>query len=168
MKTITAFAALALLTGAASAEAYAPMAPFADHTGKTWVCTGTGPNGQQIEDLARWEFILGGRALQVTHKLVGAAYGGTTIIFYDEAAQTYVHHYFTNAGFHTQGTMTLENGVFAAEEQVIGAENIDRVVSRLTLTPGAMKTESESFNKGVSLGKNGIDCVEAPGRMPEF
>jgi hypothetical protein len=31
-----------------------------------------------------------------------------------------------------------------------------------------MKTESESFNKGVSLGKNGFECVEAPGKMPEF
>jgi hypothetical protein len=161
-------AALTLLAGAALAEPYAPMAPFAAHAGKTWACTGTGPDGSAVEDLARWEFILGGRALQTTHHLTGADYGGTTIFFYDESAKSYLFHYFTNAGFHTQGTMTLEDGVFVAEEAVTGVENIDRIVSRLILTEGRIRTESESFLKGASLGTNGFDCIEAPGKMPRF
>ena len=94
----------------ASAEtpaAYAPMAPFAKLAGRSWRGEGTGPDGEPIVDIARYEMILGGRAFQSTHKLENADYGGRTIIFYDEGAKKYVFHYFTTAGFHTTGELTL-------------------------------------------------------------
>ncbi|MEO1136674.1 MAG: hypothetical protein AAFW68_08700, partial [Pseudomonadota bacterium] len=77
---------------------YAPMAPFARLAGTAWRGQGTGPNGQPIVDVVRYDLILGGRALQSTHRLEGGDYGGRTIIFFDEGAQRYIFHYFTTAG----------------------------------------------------------------------
>ena len=62
--------------------------------------------------------ILGGRAFQSTHRLESGTYGGRTIIFYDEGAKKYVFHYFTTAGFHTLGDITLTDKGFAAVEAV--------------------------------------------------
>ena len=67
----------------------AEMQVFAPFAGRTW--TGRGPSGEG-GDVARWEFILGGRALQVTHRLIGDTYGGRTIIFFEGKTGRYVFH----------------------------------------------------------------------------
>ena len=115
--------AVASMTGAASAEektaaVYEPMAPFAKLAGRAWRGEGTGPNGEPVVDIAKYEMILGGRAFQSTHKLENASYGGRTIIFYDEGAKAYIFHYFTTAGFHTTGEIAPTETGFTAVEQV--------------------------------------------------
>lgn len=102
----------------AATTVYEPMAPFAKLAGRAWRGEGTGPNGQPLVDIAKYEMILGGRAFQSTHKLENGTYGGRTIIFYDEGAKKYVFHYFTTAGFHTLGEITPTETGFTAVEQV--------------------------------------------------
>lgn len=104
----------------APAPAYAPMAPFARLDGTSWIGEGKGPDGQPIVDMARYELILDGRAFQSTHRLKDGTYGGRSIFFYDESAQSYVYHYFTTAGFHTIGEVTPTGNGFTATEKVIG------------------------------------------------
>jgi hypothetical protein len=78
--------------------AHPPMRAFDRFAGRTWRAKG----GEQ-QDVARCEFILGGRALQITHRIAGNTHGGRSIVF-DERAKAYVSYSFTTAGFHTLGT----------------------------------------------------------------
>lgn len=105
-------------TACAVKTAYEPMEPFAKLAGRSWRGEGTGPNGQPVVDIAKYEMILGGRAFQSTHKLENADYGGRTIIFFDEGAKKYIFHYFTTAGFHTTGEIVPTATGFTAIEQV--------------------------------------------------
>ena len=107
----------------------APMAIFDGLSGRAFRGEGTGPDGQPIVDITRFDFILGGKALQSTHKLEGAAYGGRTIFFYDEGAKEYVFHYFTTAGFHSIGTVTPSMNGFTAIEAVRGLPHVTEVRS---------------------------------------
>jgi hypothetical protein len=134
------------------------MAPFAPFAGRTW--KGTGPDSQ---DIARWEFILAGRALQITHRIVGSDYGGRSIIFYDERARTYVVHYFTTAGFHTLGEMKIGDGVLEVNEDVVGHATITKVRSRSRLEGGRLMTAAEYLRNGIWEPGHRFTYEEAPG-----
>ncbi|MEM9168116.1 MAG: hypothetical protein AAGC56_00545 [Pseudomonadota bacterium] len=146
-----AVAAAAGLFDAAPARAepaYAPMAPFAAMVGKTYRGEGTGPDGAPLVDIAKWEFILGGRAVQTTHRLEGGDYGGRTIMFFDEAAKTYVFHYFTTAGFHTIGEFDVTEDGFVGSEAVEGHPTYVSVYSKTTLDgDGTLRITSEYVDR---------------------
>lgn len=126
---------------------YAPMKPFEKVAGKTWRATEQDKNGKPMNDVSRWEFILGGKALEITHSLNEGEYGGRTIFFYDESAKNYVFHYFTTAGFHTQGTARLEGNIMTSIEKVSGHENIVEVRAVSTLGEDELKSTSEYVRK---------------------
>lgn len=128
--------------GDKDADAYEPMAVFAKLAGRSWRGEGTGPNGQPIVDIARYEMILLGRAFQSTHKLEGGTYGGRTVYFYDEGAKEYVFHYFTTAGFHTTGTIVPTENGFTAIETVNGHPEIDEVHSEIIVGEKEMRVLS--------------------------
>lgn len=128
--------------GESEREAYEPMTVFAELAGRVWRGEGTGPDGQPIVDIARYEMILGGRAFQATHKLEGGTYGGRTIIFFDEGAKDYIFHYFTTAGFHTTGTITPTETGFTSIEKVIGHEEFAAVEAELFLDEGQLRVVS--------------------------
>ena len=132
---LAAAAMAAVLTPAAAEDAalgYAPMVPFERLAGRTIRGEGAGPNGETIADIATYEFILGGRAIESEHRVEGTSYGGKTVIFYDETAQQYIFHYFTTAGFHTTGTINLTDDGFEATEAVHGHEKFAAVKSVVT------------------------------------
>ena len=114
-----------------AASDYEPMAMFAPLAGKAFRGEGTGPDGKPLIDIAVWQYILGGRALQSTHRLEGGDYGGRTIFFYDEGAKEYVYHYFTTAGFHTTGKIDPTPNGFTAVEQVRGHPTVIEVQSEM-------------------------------------
>ena len=132
---------------AEASTAYEPMAPFAKFAGKTLRGEGTGPDGAPLVDIAKWEYILGGRALQSTHRLEGGDYGGRTIFFYDESAKTYVFHYFTTAGFHTTGEATTTDTGFRAKETVMGHPTIAEVHSEMIFDGDVIRVMSSYVSK---------------------
>lgn len=134
--------------------AYEPMAKFAPFSGKTFRGEWSDPDGTQYVDIAKWELILNGRALQSTHRLEGKDYGGRTIFFYDEGAKNYVFHYFTTAGFHTSGASQFVDGGLVTEEKVDGHETIASVRSKVTFGADALEIDV------VYVGKDGS---ETPG-----
>ena len=152
IKTLTAMiVTLTMIVGAATAgddkeATYAPMAVFDGLAGRAWRGEGTGPNGQAIVDIARYEMILGGRALQSTHRLEGGTYGGRTIFFYDEAADEYIFHYFTTTGFHTVGTIEPTQTGFKSIEAINGLAEIAEVHSQITIDGDRMRIESFHLN----------------------
>lgn len=142
------FALFTMLMFAAPAFAhdhtgYAPMEPFTPFAGHTYRGEGTGPDGKKVVDIAKWEFILGGRALQSTHRLEDGSYGGRTIVFFDEAAKEYIFHYFTTAGFHTTGKAELTEKGFRAVEKVIGHPTYAEVRSEVFLEGENLRTTSQ-------------------------
>ncbi|HBS32468.1 MAG TPA: hypothetical protein DEA40_12135 [Parvularcula sp.] len=165
------FAALAgalALAGAAAAQtpaaqtparssAYEPMAVFAPFDGRAFRAEWTDENGSFV-DIATYDLILNGRALQSTHRLQGLDYGGRTIFFWDEAAGKYVYHYFTTGGFHTHGQADIAGGVMVTEEKVEGHDTIAAVKSRAIFTPEEIAVEV------VYVGKDGGE-TPAPRRV---
>jgi len=139
---------------ASTVGTYAPMAVFAPFAGKTFRGEWTDDDGKHLVDIAKWELILNGRALQSTHRLEGMDYGGRTIFFYDEGAKKYVYHYFTTAGFHTTGTADFVDGGLVADEKVEGHETIGSVRSIVAFNEDALEVDV------VYVGKDGS---ETPG-----
>lgn len=135
----------------APSATYEPMAPFAKFAGKTLRGEGAGPDGGAIVDIAKWEFILGGRALQTTHRVEGTSYGGRTIFFFDEAAQQYIFHYFTTAGFHTTGEVVPTERGFKSVEKVIGHAEISEVYSELIVEGNEIRVLSNQKDKNGNL-----------------
>ena len=147
---LTTIALLTLATVApvnAGETAYEPMKPFAALVDKVWRGVGADPSGKPIVDVSRWEYILDGRAVQHTHRIDGGTYGGRTIFFYDEGSKTYVFHYFTTGGFHTEGTMTIEDGKIVSLEEVKGHETIAAVRGTIMVADGTMTSSSEYQSK---------------------
>lgn len=147
------------LSGAEAAEApkpasYAPMSYFAPLDGKAYSAQWSDANGTYT-DVATYELILEGRALQSTHRIKENGYGGRTIFFYDEGAKRYVYHYFTNAGFHTTGFADLKDGVIETVETVNGHESVAAVKSKSRFT--AEKLEINT----IYVGKDGKETKNA-------
>jgi len=74
-----------------------------------------------VVDVARWERALNGNAVRITHSINQGAYGGESIVMWDETKQTLVYHYFTTAGFTTQGTITLKDSALVTHEVISGS-----------------------------------------------
>ncbi len=142
------------IASASVAAAYEPMAMFAPFSGKTFRAEWTDDNGEPYVDIAKYELILNGRALQSTHRIEGKDYGGRTIFFFDEGAKKYVFHYFTTAGFHTTGTSEFIDGGLVTEEKVEGHETVGSVRSKVTFGADAIEINA------VYVGKDGS---ETPG-----
>ncbi|MEM8770253.1 MAG: hypothetical protein AAGD92_01265 [Pseudomonadota bacterium] len=141
------FSVFAFAEGPGEAHSYEPMAVFAPFAGKTLRGEGTGPDGQPIVDIAKWEFILNGRAFQSTHRLENGDYGGRTIFFYDEGAKEYVFHYFTTAGFHTTGTITPTENGFTAVETVKGHPKYQEVRSEMIIDGDKIRVTTAHIDK---------------------
>jgi hypothetical protein len=153
---------------ASVAAAYEPMAKFAPFSGKTFRGEWSDPDGTQFVDIAKWELILNGRALQSTHRLEGKDYGGRTIFFYDEGAQNYVFHYFTTAGFHTSGTSSFIDGGLVTEEKVDGHDTIASVRSKVIFGADAIEVDVVYVGKDGSQSPGGHRVykeIADPGRL---
>lgn len=132
---------------------YAPMAVFAPLDGRAYRAEWADENGTFV-DVATYELILNGRALQSTHRLQGLDYGGRTIFFWDEGAKKYVYHYFTTGGFHALGAADFAGGKMTTEEKVEGHETIASVRSSSSISPDEIVVDV------VYVGKDG---TETPG-----
>lgn len=163
---------LAMLLGQTPAQA-ADTDPFADiagMVGKSWRGEGTGPDGKPMVDQSRWEWALGGKAVRITHILGDLSYGGETLVFWDKPRKTMIYHYFTTAGFHTQGVMRADGpGKLVAEEDVAGHPKISKVRSTLTLKDGVLTNQAEFLSDGQWTPGHTITYREAAtAELPPF
>ena len=147
---------------------YAPMKPFEAYAGKVWRGEGMDPAGKPVVDIADWEFILGGRALQVTHSIGEGAYGGRTIYFFDESARKYIFHYFTTAGFHSEGEVVLRDKGFEAIELVKGHPQITEVRGEVTPTKNGFDVASRYLAAGKWETGHGFSYAPQAEGTPSF
>ncbi len=146
-------ALVSLLVWAQPVTAAAPhrqLTQFEPYLDKTWVAIVNPEKGTR--DVARWERILGGQAIRMTHSVADGAYGGETIVMWDRAAEELVYTYFTTAGFFTRGSMSFqEDGSLTSAEAVHGHEDgITKVESIQSLLPdGQMQVRTRMLRNGV-------------------
>ncbi|HEX4953143.1 MAG TPA: hypothetical protein VF017_07085 [Thermoanaerobaculia bacterium] len=140
------------------------LAPLAAFAGKTWRGNLAAEGKPAQWDVSRWEVVLKGKAIKTRHSVNEGAYGGESYIVWDEAKQSLVYFYFTNAGFYTTGTMTATGKGFEAREAVTGqADGITEVRSTYELLPdGRMRTRSEYLKNGEWVGGREAIYVEDP------
>lgn len=162
---LTVLAPLTPPAAAQTGEAYSParaFEAFAPLIGRTWRGTGTGPDGRPVEDVARWEWAVGGHAVRVVHAVNGGTYGGDTLIGRDQTG--YFFHYFTNGGFHTTGTITSERpGVFVIEQTVHGGPPMQLRSQCEMGADGVYRVRTSRLVDGEWKPVGGFDYREDPG-----
>ncbi len=120
-----------------------PLAPFVGRTLAAY-----GPNGE-LADVQVWRWRIGGRAIEIEHTLGSGAYGGVTLIYWDQANETLAYTYVTTGGFRTEGVMSVVEGGYEAREAVTGHPTITEVASTSILTgDDEWTTSSRYFDNG--------------------
>jgi len=147
------------------------LAPF-DALMGTWEGVTTDPEGTG-GDVMRFEWILGGAAVQHTHALSDGSYGGRTIYFFDpslnEGSGNIIYHYFATAGFHTQGTAWWEGETLHANEAVVGHPTITEVDAIITFNEdGSLTSQSRYLDNGEWVTGHGFHYVRTEGAEMVF
>jgi hypothetical protein len=127
----------------------AGLAPFIGNTYRGEFAGSTAE--YPVVDVTRWDRALNGQAVRVLHSVNDGAYGGETLILWDEEKDSLVFYYFTTAGFSTVGTMALEGRTMISREYVKddpeGVTEV-RVVSELR-DDGAFRSQTRFLKQGV-------------------
>lgn len=166
MRAVITAILMVLFAVPAVAQNEDPFAGFEPLMG-TWAGDSTDPEQAGNRDVMRFEPIIGGAAVQHTHSINDGIYGGRTIYFWDSALNDgeggIIYHYFTTAGFHTQGTAWWEEGVLVAEEAVTGHPDIAGVRSYVTFAhPGVRTSSSYLTHEGEWIEGHGFVYEPAP------
>ncbi|HTI69885.1 MAG TPA: hypothetical protein VMF06_07965 [Candidatus Limnocylindria bacterium] len=121
-------------------------------------------------DISHWERILNGQAVRITHSVNDGAYGGETIIRWDKDKGQLAYHYFTTAGFSTEGTLTVTGTKFTATEKVTGEANgITEVRSTSEIrADGTMLSKAEYIKGSEVSGGREILYKEDPKAEVKF
>ncbi|MGV6800386.1 MAG: hypothetical protein ACWA5L_00495 [bacterium] len=120
---------------------------FAPYIGKTF----TGKMQDGSIDIQKWEKILGGEVLRITHSLNEGEYGGETLIYVDKQTDALQYVYVTTAGFRTEGQFTIAaDGSWTAYEEVKGHEKIKAVRSS-----GSLDDKGRLLSSSVYINKDG-------------
>lgn len=162
-----AFALFALSMASAEAEEKAlhpQLEAFRPILGKAYV--GEFPDStpeKPIRDIVSYERALNGQAIRSLHSINDGAYGGETVIRWDEAKQSLVYHYFTTQGFMTSGTMDLEDGKYTAFEEVSGdANGTTAVRSSGVFSADKIIVSSEYLQNGEWVSGHGATYLPDP------
>jgi hypothetical protein len=125
-----------------------PLRPLLEKTWKGTFKNSTPEN--PIVDVMRWERALNGKAVRVLHSVNDGAYGGETLVMWDAQKKEVTYHYFTTAGFRTEGTMTLDGKKVVSLEQVQGMANgVSEVRGASELLPdGSFQVKTEYKKEG--------------------
>ncbi|MGH9362123.1 MAG: hypothetical protein ACRD2T_09415 [Thermoanaerobaculia bacterium] len=119
--------------------------------GKTWrgEFKGSTPEKPRV-DVSRWERALNGKAVRILHSVNDGAYGGESLVVWDQAREKLAFYYFTTAGFYTTGTMTFAGGKLTSHETVAGsAGGVTEVRATHEIRPdGSLVSKSEHLKDG--------------------
>lgn len=139
--------------------------------GKVWRAEFKNPaSDKPVVDVAHWERALNGKAVRITHSINDGAYGGESIVMWDDQKKSLQYHYFTTAGFTTVGTMTIEGNVLVSRETVTGnKEGITEVRGRHEIrADGTLFVKTEYLKGGEWIPGREAHYKEAPGTTVKF
>ena len=130
-----------------NAHQFGDLAPL---VGRCYLGTPVGGSASQAKDIQFWSIALGGAAITIEHALEDGSYGGISYIYPSAKPDAFTYVYITNAGFHTQGTIIVnDDQSFTASETVNGHPTITEVrsISRFDET-GLTSMTSEFLDQG--------------------
>jgi len=132
----------------AQTETFGALTAFVGNTYRGIPGGGGDPDAKA--DIQKWSWALGGTAIKIRHAIEDGSYGGDTYVYKDAAAGGLVYVYITNAGFRTEGTITInEDGSYTADEAVTGHPTITMVRSTSRLNEdGSSTMASEMLENG--------------------
>jgi len=138
---------------------------------KTW--KGTFKNSKPDKptvDVQRWERALNGQAVRILHSINEGAYGGETLLVWDEKSKIISFYYFTTDGFMTTGTLEPGAGKFITHEDVKGdANGVTEVRSTSEILPdGKFHVKAEYLKNGEWTPGHEVTYQEAPGSRVVF
>lgn len=139
--------------------------------GKTWLGEFKNSTPEKpVVDVATWEPALNGKAVRVTHSINDGSYGSETLMIWDEKKKTLKYHYFTTAGFTTEGTLSVEGSVLVTHETVAGgAGGVTEVRGRNEMKPdGTFLVKTEYLKEGAWVPGRETLYREAPGAVVKF
>ncbi|OCQ19222.1 hypothetical protein A7985_21040 [Pseudoalteromonas luteoviolacea] len=115
----------------------------------TWQASFSMGEGQ-VNDVSRWERALNGTAIRTLHSINDGAYGGESLLFWDNKKQSIVFYYFTTAGFYTSGRIEVKSKhEFVAYESVEGNQDgITEVKSTSRFKNGAFTVSTQYLKNG--------------------
>jgi hypothetical protein len=170
---VAALALVAACGGVAAAAAgdldprLAPLAPYVDRAFTARM--GPAGNEDSVIDVQKWETVLGGKAVRITHSINGGDYGGESLITWDAVSGSIRYWYATTAGFHTVGTMTAAGDSLVTLEDVIGD------AGGVTKVEGVWRRAGDGFTvtsrmQTAGQWQPGRESVyrETPGAEPRF
>ena len=121
-------------------------------------------------DVQRWERALNGQAIRILHSINDGAYGGETLLIWDELRKIISFYYFTTGGFMTTGTLEPRGGNFITHEDVKGdANGVTKVRSTSEILPdGTFHVKAEYLKNGEWTPGHEVTYQEAPGSKVVF
>jgi len=139
-----------------------PLRPLLE---KTWKGTfkDSKPDKPTV-DVQRWERALNGQAVRILHSINEGAYGGETLLIWDEKGKIISFYYFTTDGFMTTGTLEPRDGKFITHEDVKGdANGVTEVRSTGEILPdGTFHVKAEYLKNGEWTPGHEATYEEAP------
>ena len=148
-----------------------PLEPLQRFIGKTWKGRFASSTPEKpTHDVMKWERALNGQAIRILHSINDGDYGGETMIMWNARTERLEFHYFTTAGFFTQGTIALEQDKIITHEQVTGSKNGVTEVKGTTeiLTNGRLHTKSSYLKNGQWVDGHEVFYEESPGSEVRF
>ncbi len=145
-----------------------PLRPLLE---KTWKGTfkESKPDKPTV-DVQRWERALNGQAIRILHSINDGAYGGETLLIWDEPRKIISFYYFTTGGYTTTGTLEPRGGKFITHEDVKGdANGVTEVRSTSEILPdGKFHVKAEYLKNGEWTPGHEVTYQEAPGSKVVF
>lgn len=141
------------------------LEPLRPWLGKTWKGEFKDPKPDKpTVDISRWERALNGKAVRILHSVNEGAYGGESLVMWDEKKQAVIYHYFTTAGFTTTGTMTFQDGKVFTHEIVTGsAGGVTEVRGTSEMgAEGTFRVKTEYLKEGTWVAGRDVTYREAP------
>ena len=145
-----------------------PLRPLLE---KTWKGTFKDSKPDKpIVDVQKWERALNGQAVRILHSINEGAYGGETLLVWDEKSKIISFYYFTTDGFMTTGTLEPGAGKFITHEDVKGdANGVTEVRSTSEILPdGKFHVKAEYLKNGEWTPGHEVTYQEAPGSRVVF
>jgi hypothetical protein len=150
------------------AKTLEPLKPF---VGKTWKGRFANSTPEKpVHDVMKWERALNGQAVRILHSINDGDYGGETLIMWNAKTERLEFHYFTTAGFFTQGTIALEPSKMITHEQVTGNKNgVTEVKGTMEILPnGRLHTKSSYLKNGQWVDGHEVTYEESPASEVRF
>lgn len=133
-----------------SGELHEKLAVFKPYLGGWTADMGKNQQGEQMTDVSVWQRALNGNAVRTLHSINDGAYGGESLIFWDESEKKVKFYYFTTASFFTSGWMEITGeNEFTAYEDVTGSEQgITQVKSTSELSENEITISTSYLKNG--------------------